>query len=83
MKRFIALGALAMLFVSPPVFAKSILFVGNSFTYGEFSTVKTYKVNSVADTRRSVRSSTTNGTRSSCKATARSTRIIPAIPAFS
>jgi hypothetical protein len=48
-KRFIALGALAMLVVSPPVFAKSILFVGNSFTYGELSAVKTYKAKSVVD----------------------------------
>ena len=52
MKRFIAIGALAMLVVSPPVFAKSILFVGNSFTYGELSTVKTYKPNSVTDLNR-------------------------------
>jgi hypothetical protein len=52
-KRFIAIGALAMLVVSPPVFAKSILFVGNSFTYGELSPVKNYKANSVTDLNRS------------------------------
>ena len=53
MKRFIVLGALAILAVSPPVFAKSILFVGNSFTYGELSIVKTYKAGTVADLNKS------------------------------
>src|SRR5882672_4672988 len=48
-KRFVTLGALAMLALPQPAFAKSILFVGNSFTYGELSPVKTYKANSVAD----------------------------------
>src|SRR5258705_2208652 len=38
-----------MLAVSQPVFAKSILFVGNSFTYGELSIVKNYNANSVTD----------------------------------
>jgi hypothetical protein len=51
-KRFIALGTLAMLAASQPVFAKSILFVGNSFTYGELSAVKTYKSNTVTDLNR-------------------------------
>jgi hypothetical protein len=52
-KRFIVIGALTMLVVSQPVYAKSILFVGNSFTYGELSPVKNYKANSVADLNRS------------------------------
>src|SRR5258708_3406271 len=38
-----------MLLVSQPVFAKSILFVGNSFTYGELSAVKNYNANTVTD----------------------------------
>ncbi len=49
MKRFVSLGALAMLAISQPVFAKSILFVGNSFTYGELSIVKNYHANIVTD----------------------------------
>jgi hypothetical protein len=36
-----------------PVYAKTILFVGNSFTYGELSPVKTYKANTVTDLNRS------------------------------
>ena len=50
MKRFFILCALAVLAgAQQPVFAKTILFVGNSFTYGELSPVKTYKANTVTD----------------------------------
>jgi hypothetical protein len=49
MKRLIVFGAFAVLLVSQPAFAKTILFVGNSFTYGELSAVKNYKANTVTD----------------------------------
>jgi len=48
-KRLIAFGAFAMLALSPPAFAKTVLFVGNSFTYGELSPVRNYKANTVTD----------------------------------
>jgi hypothetical protein len=48
-KRFFILCALAVLAGAQPVLAKTILFVGNSFTYGELSPVKTYKANTVTD----------------------------------
>jgi hypothetical protein len=48
-KRLIAFCALAVLAGAQPVLAKTILFVGNSFTYGELSPVKTYKANTVTD----------------------------------
>jgi hypothetical protein len=48
-KRFIILCALAVLAAGQPVLAKTILFVGNSFTYGELSPVKNYKANTVTD----------------------------------
>ena len=41
--------ALALLAGAQPVFAKTILFVGNSFTYGELSPVRTYNANTVTD----------------------------------
>jgi len=47
-KRFV-ICALALLAGTPPAFADTILFVGNSFTYGELSPVKTYKANTVTD----------------------------------
>lgn len=49
MKRFVILCLLALLAGAPPVFADTILFVGNSFTYGELSPVKTYNPNTVTD----------------------------------
>src|ERR1700687_5275073 len=49
MRRFILLCVLALLAGAQPVLAKTILFVGNSFTYGELSPVKTYKANTVTD----------------------------------
>ena len=49
MKRFIALGVVAMFVISQPVSAKTILFVGNSFTYGELSPVQHYKSGTVTD----------------------------------
>ncbi len=49
MKRFVILCAFALLAGAPPVFADTILFVGNSFTYGELSPVKTYNANTVTD----------------------------------
>jgi hypothetical protein len=48
-KRFILLGALALIALAQPASAKSILFVGNSFTYGELSPVRIYKANTVTD----------------------------------
>lgn len=49
MKRFVILCVVALLAGAQPVFANTILFVGNSFTYGELSPVKTYKANTVTD----------------------------------
>ena len=49
MKRLIVFSAFAVLLVSQHAFAKAILFVGNSFTYGELSPVKNYKANTVTD----------------------------------
>src|SRR6185436_3672584 len=43
------LCALAVAGIAHPVLAKTILFVGNSFTYGELSAVKTFKANTVTD----------------------------------
>ena len=40
---------LATLAATQPVFGKTILFVGNSFTYGELSPVKTYNAGTVTD----------------------------------
>jgi hypothetical protein len=48
-KRLLACCALALLAGAQPVFAKTILFVGNSFTYGELSPVRTYNANTVTD----------------------------------
>jgi hypothetical protein len=48
-KRFFILCTLAVLAAAQPALAKTILFVGNSFTYGELSAVKTYKANTVTD----------------------------------
>jgi hypothetical protein len=47
-KRFVTLAVLIVA-GSQPAFAKTILFVGNSFTYGELSPVKNYKSNTVTD----------------------------------
>lgn len=49
MKRLIILCVLALFTGAQPVFAETIVFVGNSFTYGELSPVKTYKANTVID----------------------------------
>ena len=49
MKRFVILCLLALLAGAPLAFADTILFVGNSFTYGELSPVKTYNPNTVTD----------------------------------
>ena len=43
MKRFFIPCLLALLASAQPVFAKTILFVGNSFTFGALSPVQTYK----------------------------------------
>src|SRR5882672_17537 len=51
-KRCFILCALALIAGAQPVLAKTILFVGNSFTYGELSIVKNYKPNSVTDLNR-------------------------------
>jgi hypothetical protein len=48
-KRLMIFCALAVLAAAQPVLAKTILFVGNSFTYGELSPVKNYKANTVTD----------------------------------
>jgi hypothetical protein len=52
-KRFFLLCALLVLAGTQPVGAKTILFVGNSFTYGELSAVKNYNSNTVTDLNRS------------------------------
>ena len=52
MKRLFVLCALALLAVAPPAFAKTILFVGNSFTFGALSPVQTYKADTVTDLNR-------------------------------
>jgi hypothetical protein len=48
-KRLMVLCVLAVLAGVHPALAKTILFVGNSFTYGELSPVKTYKAGTVTD----------------------------------
>lgn len=52
MKRLAILCALVVLAVAQPALAKTILFVGNSFTYGELSPVRSYKPNTVTDMNR-------------------------------
>ena len=52
MKRLLSLCTLALLTVATPTFAKTILFVGNSFTFGALSPVQTYKANTVTDLNR-------------------------------
>lgn len=57
MKRMLLVLAAAALAASNPVHAapaaaRTILFVGNSFTYGELSPVKDYKANTVTDLNR-------------------------------
>jgi hypothetical protein len=49
MKRLFIFGALALLAGAQPAFAKTILFVGNSFTYGAGSPAHHYKTESVTD----------------------------------
>jgi hypothetical protein len=49
MKRLIALAGLALLFSAETAGAKTILFVGNSFTYGELSPVMYYRPDTVTD----------------------------------
>jgi hypothetical protein len=49
LKRLFTLIGLAFLALGQAASAKTILFVGNSFTYGELSAVKDYKANSVTD----------------------------------
>ena len=49
MKRFAILCALVAVIAAQPALAKTILFVGNSFTYGELSPVRSYKANTVTD----------------------------------
>lgn len=51
MKRFAIVCAFVLLAAQPSL-AKTILFVGNSFTYGELSPVMTYKTNTVTDLNR-------------------------------
>ena len=53
MKRVFVLCLFALLAGASPVLAKTILFVGNSFTYGELSPVRTYKANTVTDLNKS------------------------------
>jgi hypothetical protein len=48
-KRFAILCVLVVLAIAQPALAKTILFVGNSFTYGELSPVRSYKSNTVTD----------------------------------
>jgi hypothetical protein len=48
-KRLVALSVLAVIALAEPASAKTILFVGNSFTYGELSPVRHYKANTVTD----------------------------------
>jgi hypothetical protein len=49
LKWLFTVSVLAFLALAQPGSAKTILFVGNSFTYGELSPVKNYKANSVTD----------------------------------
>ena len=49
MIRLPLLCLLALIGAAQPVFAKTILFVGNSFTFGELSPVKTFRANTVTD----------------------------------
>lgn len=49
MKRFVALAGVALFLCAQTADAKTILFVGNSFTYGELSPVMHYRANTVAD----------------------------------
>ena len=49
MKRLAALAGLALLVCAGAADAKTILFVGNSFTYGELSPVMHYRPNTVTD----------------------------------
>jgi hypothetical protein len=49
MRKIFFPSLLALLAATQPVFAKTILFVGNSFTFGELSPVKTYNANTVTD----------------------------------
>jgi hypothetical protein len=51
-KRFVIPCLLALLAGAQPVLADTILFVGNSFTYGELSPVKTYNADTVTDLNR-------------------------------
>jgi hypothetical protein len=51
-KRFLILCAFAFFAAAQPAVGKTILFIGNSFTYGELSPVKTYKANTVTDLNR-------------------------------
>ncbi len=48
-KSWIAISALILVALSGAASAKTILFVGNSFTYGEHSALKRYRANSVTD----------------------------------
>src|SRR5215472_9026942 len=49
MRKLFLPSLLALLTFAQPVFGKTILFVGNSFTYGELSPVKTYNAGTVTD----------------------------------
>src|SRR4051812_43533303 len=50
MRRYLlALGTLVLLAVSQAASAKTVLFVGNSFTFGALSPVMHYKAGTVAD----------------------------------
>jgi hypothetical protein len=49
MKRLGVLAGMALLIAAQSADAKTILFVGNSFTYGELSAVKDYRPNTVTD----------------------------------
>jgi hypothetical protein len=51
-KRFVAVVVFAIFAISQSAAAKTILFVGNSFTYGELSPVKTYNAKTVTDLNR-------------------------------
>ncbi len=53
MKRLVTISLLALVALGQPAWSKTILFVGNSFTYGELSPVKDYHPNSVTDLNRS------------------------------
>ena len=48
-KRSILLAGLALFAAAGPADAKTVLFVGNSFTYGELSPVMHYRTSSVTD----------------------------------